>query len=118
MNKKIQQLMTEQSTWSDRTFNNGSNDILRVSAISYHLQKESKELTGAIESYLNNSSDDNFRALTEELADVGLLLLDVLSHLGLSFESLYSFMVEKHEVNKGRTWGDPDSNGVIEHIRK
>ena len=113
----FKQLMDEQSAWSDKTFDNGRHSTKRALPISHHLQKESKELTEAIDIYTNNPNTETYKQLAEEIADVGLLLLDILAHLDISVEMLYTFMSDKHEINKKRTWGKPDKNGVIEHIR-
>lgn len=50
----------------------------------------------------------------EEAADVFLLLMRVASIQGFS---LIDAALEKFEVLKRREWGEPDAEGVIEHIR-
>lgn len=115
--KELQKLMDSQKVWSDNTFNNGEFSHGRSLPISHHLQKESKELTEAIENYLDSPSDSTSKCVQEELADCFLLLLDCTAHIGFSVQSLMLLASEKHEINKKRQWGKPDANGVVEHIK-
>ena len=118
MSKKLQKLMDDISEWSDTTFSDGFFEHGRCVPISYHLQKESKELTEALEMFLKNPTKENCELANKEFADVFMLLLDSAFHYGLLAKTLISESFEKLEINKKRTWGVPDENGVVEHIRK
>jgi hypothetical protein len=85
--------------WSDETF--GTRSALGP---LNHLLKEVKEV---IEDPTN----------IEEYADCGLLLMDSLRIAGYSMDDLYTAMISKFRKNKTRTWGKPDKNGTVEHIR-
>ena len=50
----------------------------------------------------------------EEGADCFLLLLHHAHECGYD---LMAEAIKKFQINKGRKWGEPDSEGVVEHIR-
>lgn len=109
--------MDQQKEWSDKTFAKGRFTYQRALPISYHLQKESKELTDAVDMFLKNPNYETADAAHEELADVFLLLLDCACHIGVSAASLMLFAEQKHRKNTQRQWGEPDKNGVVEHLK-
>jgi len=37
---------------------------------------------------------------------------------GMSYEDICNAISEKLEINKKRVWGEPDSNGVINHVKE
>lgn len=114
---ELQHLMNETGTWSDKTFGDGKFSQSRSISISYHLQKEAKELTEALEKYFSDPSDANTDAALEEFADVILLLLDSAGHFGMSARQMIMEGFKKLEINKKRQWGKPDEHGVVEHVR-
>jgi len=116
--RDLQSLMDKQQIWSDNTFNDGKFTYRRAFSIAHHLQKEAKELTEAVDNFLIKPGDQTADALHEELADNFLLVLDCAAHVGVSAESLMLYAEQKHEKNTKREWGKPDTNGVVEHIRK
>ena len=88
--------------FSDETFGEGR----PFTAPLYHLKKEVDEAieTGAI----------------EEFVDMQCLLLDALRkrYPEMSTQEFLEFCKEKITVVlPARTWGNPDKNGVVEHIR-
>jgi NTP pyrophosphatase (non-canonical NTP hydrolase) len=87
----------EVGEWADATFNprRGNNR----KAIIYHLIKEVGEL---LES-----------EAPEEAADCFILLLHHAHTLGYD---LLEEARKKMEINQRRKWGNPDKNGVVEHI--
>jgi NTP pyrophosphatase (non-canonical NTP hydrolase) len=113
--EKLQKLMDDISEWSDRTFG----DKQRNPAIVYHLQKEVPELIDAINKLqkLEYPDGDVFDKLLFEYADCFMLLLDSASHAGISARTLLKYTRKKLEINKNRKWGNPDENGVIEHLK-
>ena len=115
---ELQALMNEISRWSDETFDNGNFSRSRSLSISHHLQKESIELTKAISTCQKIDCYDTRGSVHEELADVFMLLLDTATHFGVNANELLTITHNKLSVNKKRKWGQPDKNGVVEHIRE
>ena len=90
--------------WGRKTFDHDERD---VQAIFCHLVKEAKELHKAIES--GTSADE----IGEECADIFILMCSIAYLTGFS---LKGEVVKKMRVNKSRAWGEPDKDGVIEHV--
>lgn len=107
---RLQTLMIEISDWSDKQFGT----IKRNPAIVYHLLKEVQELIDEFNSTKNLS--DKQQSIRMEFADCFMLILDSAHNFGLSADDLIDASKEKLEINKERKWGNPDKNGVIEHI--
>jgi len=74
-----------------------------------HLKQEVLEL----ESDLNTDSDH----LTTEWADCAILLFGAAKLAGMSYSMCLIAIQDKFEVNKLRKWGNPDENGVVNHIK-
>ena len=118
----LQQLMDDISEWSDATFGNGQ----RNPAIVHHLKKEVDELIEAL-NILKVLGCDNSVGIGEfgrqlsktemEYADCFMLLLDSAHHFGMTADDILKAASKKLEINKQRKWGNPDENGVIEHIK-
>ena len=107
---ELQDLINEIGRWSESTFSH-QNSVSKL----HHLQKEVKELIEAIE--LESSGNENGNDVHLEFADCFILLLDAARKQGLKAETILSAISEKMEINKARKWGNPDKNGVMEHIR-
>lgn len=118
--ESLQKLMNETCEWSDKTFDNGKFNRIRCVPISYHLQKETKELTEALKHFYSGimPSLEDIENTHEEFADVLILLVDAANHFGLNADELLTVAFNKLEENKTRKWGLPDENGVIEHIKE
>lgn len=86
--------------WAEKTFPKSTNH-----SIVHHLIKEVQELH-------DHSSKEE---LAVEAADCYLLLLH-LAHKNKF--SLYKEAEHKMVVNQMRTWGTPDKDGVVEHVRE
>ena len=119
--KELQNLMDEISSWSDKTFGEGQ----RNPAILYHLKKEVVELIEAVEEFQKENtindlaeSEKQLMNAMEEYVDCMMLLLDSAAHFGFGAESLLRCTAKKLSRNKTRKWGQPDCNGVVEHIRE
>jgi hypothetical protein len=52
------------------------------------------------------------------LADCLILIFDVARRARMTAMSLVGTALEKMEVNRGRVMGEPDEEGVIEHLRE
>jgi NTP pyrophosphatase (non-canonical NTP hydrolase) len=113
--EELQKIMFDISEWSDKQFGESQ----RNPAIVFHLQKEVKELIDSIIAF-NLSTDknaaENAHDLIMEYADCMMLLLDSVSHSKITAAALMRAVKEKLEINKKRKWGNPDKNGVVEHI--
>lgn len=99
--------------WADATF--GNPDITRV---LLHLKREVDELIDAWQQYDRNDVGQDFTALhwkvTEELADCFILL----NRAAVMAEvDPIEAQEDKFAVLLVREWGEPDAEGVIEHIR-
>lgn len=115
--ERLQDFMNETSKWSDKTFDDGCFSSERSVPISYHLQKEAAELTHSLSRYYDNRTALNLAAAKEELADCMTLILDCATHFGCNADELVTACYNKLEINKERQWGEPDENGVVEHLK-
>jgi NTP pyrophosphatase (non-canonical NTP hydrolase) len=102
---EIQKLMEDWDEWRNKTFPNAT-------PISHciHLLKEVEELKQAI--FHEHSKDE----IGSEFADCFILLLNTASQFKLTFDDLVEFSKTKMEVNKKRKWGNPDKDGVVQHV--
>ena len=50
-----------------------------------------------------------------EIADVFILLIGLTYELGVDLKQI---VADKHAVNLKRQWGEPDEQGVVEHVRE
>lgn len=118
---ELQPLMDDIASWSDATFGEGQ----RNPAILHHLKKEVNELIESVERFQAcgikiigyKGSEEACIAAFNEYADCLMLLLDSAHHFGLNSATLIQFTRQKLETNKKRKWGNPDCNGVVEHIK-
>jgi len=102
MNK---QLFTDVTDWQEATFKE-----IKTMPLLRHLGQETEEV---IVSILMNDTDKRL-----EFADCFILLMGAAKADGMSYEDICSAIKEKLEINKKRTWGEPDSNGVINHVKE
>jgi len=96
----MQKLQDELGKWSDETFGASRSPIGSIN----HMKEECDEL-------LEDPYD------LYEYADVLHLLLDSVRKAGYTTEDLMMAAWNKLEVNKNRTWGEPDEFGVVRHIK-
>lgn len=94
-------LQEEIGLWADKTFPNS-----KPMAALKHLEREIKELIEA---------EERGEPVGEEAADCVLILLHYAFQKKIH---LYHEILAKHRINKGRTWGKPDAEGVVEHVRE
>lgn len=95
----MKQLFKEITEWQHKVFTKANTQSKLA-----HLQQEVIELVK--EPY----SD-------EEYADCFLLLIGAWESRGKNYEELLQCIRQKFEVNKKRNWGEPDSEGVVNHIK-
>lgn len=121
---RLQILQNKIKEWSDSTFGNQRTG----KPIAYHLKKEIDEVITAIERLeeriftekgdIQEVYREEHRRVKFELADCFILLLDVAAHENITVTQLFDASEEKMEINKKRKWGEPDENGVVEHIKE
>ena len=100
-NDKWQDLQNEIAAFTDKTFGHQKSAVPKL----HHLREEVGELIEAPHDRL-------------EWADCMILLMDAAKKNGYQMDDLCTFVQEKMEINRGRTWGDPDENGVRRHVKK
>jgi NTP pyrophosphatase (non-canonical NTP hydrolase) len=89
--------------WANRTFPREATDIRPIIA---HMKRELDELYQAL-------AADDFAHAMEEAADVRFLLTHLVGRLG---GNLGQETMRKFDINQRRDWGDPDEEGVVEHV--
>jgi hypothetical protein len=92
--------------------------------IQDEIRKFSKETFGESDtwskvSHLRKEIDEAAQAPDdiEEWADCMILLLDAIGSRGFTTDQLKQAVREKMAKNWERTWGEPDKDGVVEHVR-
>lgn len=95
-------LADEIHEWQTNTFPD-SNPVAKI----FHLQKETWELIDA----LNEGA-----GIHEEFADCFILLIGAAKAFGYTNQEILKVIRHKFEINKRRTWGTPDKDGVVKHI--
>jgi len=103
MNKE---LFKEVTDWQEATFR-----VINPIGLINHLEQEVDELCQSM-----GMGMDEFKR--HEFADCFILLMGAAKADGMSYEDICNAISEKLEINKKRTWGEPDSNGVINHIKQ
>lgn len=97
--KDITTFQRQQGAWADKTFPGQT-----ITGKIKHLQREVAEL-------LESPSD------LSEIADCFSLLMDIARKAGYPASTVVKAAFEKLEINKARTWGPADADGVIEHVK-
>lgn len=118
---ELSEFQDEVGEWGNETF---KHDDFSLYSLWHHLEKEVKELAQAIADFkvpaLNNIERlpekpkqlDRTR-INDELADCFILLLDMAHVINTD---ILDEARKKLEINRQRTWGEPDEHGVIEHV--
>lgn len=95
----LEKLFTLHGEWSDKTFGSHRDATPTLA----HLAREVSELR-------SEPTD------LEEYADCLLLLMDAARREGFSLDDILLATAAKFVVNTRRTWGEPDAEGVVEHV--
>ena len=118
--KELQEFMDVQDEWATKTFGVGDG-----TGTLHHLKEEVGELIEAV----GNSNEGRRRGVSIqklaglaveerlEFADCFILLLNAASKRGMTAESLMDAARHKQQINFKRKWGEPDENGVVNHIK-
>lgn len=77
-----------------------------------HLLSEVIELINAIRSQASELDT------TYEFADCFLLLFGAASLYGMTYQDICEAIACKMSINKQRTWGEPNEEGYVEHIKE
>lgn len=97
--------------WQKETFG-------QATALSkmHHLGQEFKELIDALldEDHLIDTSKR--RATRMEFADCFILLIGAAASDGMTYDDIHKSIEEKMRINRNRKWGNPDKNGVVNHV--
>lgn len=105
-------------TWATATFKHNEYGIVK------HLIREAVELARSIglsdadiQASVRTALEKPAKATAPsvETADVTILALALAYHLDYDLEDA---VCTKHLINKGRTWGTPDHEGVTEHVEE
>ena len=117
--ENLQNLMDSIAEWSDKQFGEGRSPV----PILHHLKKEVPELIEQLEKYQamglrdGGARDDAMVDSFYEFADCFMLILDAARCFGINAHILKEYTRLKLDINKAREWGEPDENGVVEHVR-
>jgi hypothetical protein len=106
---RFEKLLKDVIDWQNKTFGKAT----PLSKIR-HLQKEAEELADEIICSAYEGPENEMIRL--EYADNFLLLFGSALSANFTFKDIYDAMCEKLEINKKREWGEPDKDGVQEHI--
>lgn len=99
--KEIDRFRLTLSDWQDRTFGQAT-----LESVLAHMREEIDEVI--------ENPDDLY-----EWADMLLLFLGAMSKQGIRFEEVFDKSRDKfYNVLVHRQWGNPDSNGVVRHIKE
>ena len=98
-------LFNKISIWQQKTFPDAT-----VLGKLFHLKEEVEELLYAVK---NNDKDKRL-----EYADCFMLLFGAAAKDGMSYQDIVKAVEYKLEINKLRSWGQPDDLGIIRHLIK
>ena len=110
---ELQNLIYKIGKWSDATFGPPKT---RVIPLLKHFIKEAAELLEAAENYVDTGG--GHKDLREEFGDCFMMLVDAARICKFSADELMTMTAEKLELNEKRSWGLPDKDGIIEHIKE
>lgn len=103
MSRILEDWIVEITGWQDKTFPQAT----PLSA-AIHLTREALEVQASAKA-------GQLDELASELADVFLLTVGVAHLSGIDLEEA---VARKMAINRNRVWGEPDSDGVVEHVRE
>lgn len=119
MKKTIDEIQRAIADWQNNTFNEGKKTPKTAIPKSIHLQSETEELTEKLEILFNEETrtEESYKEAGFEIADVFILTFGIMDDLGLLWSDMEKIIQDKMEINKSRTWGEADGNGVVNHLK-
>lgn len=103
-----EEMFDEITKWQRETFPQAT----KFSKIA-HLEQELEELVMAL-----HSEHETETGKQSEFADCFMLLFGAAAAHGMTYDDICCAIAQKMEINKSRKWGQPDKNGVVNHIRE
>lgn len=100
-----EQQFNEITEWQRNTFGQST----ALSKIG-HLAEELQELV--------HDLHQQYSERRLEFADCFFLLFGAAAADGMSYEDICNAISEKFEINKQRKWGNPDSEGIVRHVKE
>lgn len=79
-----------------------------------HLAGENPDPKSEIAELMADIESESVHAY-EEFADCFFLLFGAAAAIGLGYDAICADIENKFNINKKRTWGKPDKNGVVNH---
>jgi len=104
----MKELQLRIGNWQQRTFGESG----RALATAKHLREEADELIQSIKSSECGRISGDFNRISNEIADVFILLAGVAHRVGVDIEDAVE---AKMSENMRRTWKAPDAEGIIRH---
>lgn len=92
------------TTWQHKKFKHAT----ALSKIA-HLKQEIEELIADLK---NNNPEQNM-----EFADCFILLFGAANSAGLNYQNIIEAIDEKMKINYSRNWGNPNEDGVVNHLK-
>lgn len=105
----LDELQADIGDWARKTFPQATD-----TGTAMHLQREVSELLALCHVADFGPIGADINMIAEESADCLILLLNLANRIGFS---LADAVTQKMQVNRARQWGQPDAEGVVEHIR-
>src|SRR3970040_2755373 len=105
------------TSWQNETFKE-ANSLTKIK----HLSEEIDELNIALIQQQrfrqSHTHIDNIKEIKSNLADCFILLFGIAATEGMSFEDVTTCIDEKMKLNYTRKWGQPNEEGIVNHIWK
>jgi hypothetical protein len=95
----VEDLQDQLKDWTEKQFPSRT-----TGSILAHLRKEIDEI------------ESDPKDVTE-YSDAQMLLMDCASRNGINFADVFRYCPVKLEINKSRTWGEPNEQGFVEHVK-
>jgi NTP pyrophosphatase (non-canonical NTP hydrolase) len=112
-----EQQFNEITKWQKETFG-------KATPISKLIHLAGPNPKGEIEELINSIGDEDhtidhkkITATRMEFADCFFLLFGSAAAYGMDYQDCIDSIQQKFEINKKRTWGTPDENGVVNHVK-
>lgn len=112
-----EQQFNEITKWQKETFGKATPISKLIHLAGEKPEGEVKELIAAMNDESHELDHAKRRAVLMEFADCFFLLFGSAAAYGLNYAGVVEAIQDKFEINKKRKWGEPDKNGVVNHIK-